>query len=160
MKIITFYIYRKGWKNQLSKVRVYLCGAMGCYKDNPELGEAWRLDVEEYFKALSDDIVCVNPALLYKYNADWHYKESEIMRYELRLVGKCDVVLANLKDLDKSVGSCDEILYAYLHDIPVIGFSDEDVYIHPWKEEQIERIEEGANAMHRAAHYIVGYYGF
>lgn len=144
----------------MSKVKVYLCGAMGCYKDNPELGEKWRLDVEKYFSSLNDDIVCVNPAVLYKYGTNWHIKESEIMRYELRLVGKCDVVLANLTDLDKSIGSCDEILYAYLHNIPVIGFSEnKDIDIHPWKEEQIERAEIGSGAMHRAAQYIIGYYG-
>ena len=144
----------------MPKTKVYLCGAMGCYKDKPEIGEKWRLDAEKYFSSLTDDVTCVNPALLYKYNANWHHKESEIMRYELRLVGKCDVVLANLKDLDKSVGSCDEILYAYLHNIPVIGFTEEDIFTHPWKEEQIERIEKGDGAMHRAIHYIVGYYGF
>ena len=92
---------------------------------------------------------------------------SEVMRFDLRKVREADLILVNLKDLDKSLGTSDEILYAYMRGIPIIGFlktekelteSDVQELVHPWKYEQIDRIETGEDAMEKAINYIIGYY--
>ena len=74
-------------------------------------------------------------------------------------------MLVNLKDIRQSVGSCDEIFYAYMLDKPIIGFIEEDItgeelieYVHEWKFEQIDRIEVGQEALKRACDYIRNYY--
>ncbi len=65
------------------------------------------------------------------------------MRFDLRMVREADIVLCNLRDLHSSLGTSDEILYAFISGKPVIGFIDDDSEvknIHPWKIEQIFRI--------------------
>ena len=77
-------------------------------------------------------------------------------------------MLVNLANLRKSVGTCDEIMYAYMNNIPVVGFLDIDrnlsteeiiELVHPWKYLQINRIETGSKAMLNAMNYIMEYYG-
>lgn len=66
-----------------------------------------------------------------------------------------------IRDLHSSLGTSDEILYAFISGKPVIGFIDDDSEvknIHPWKIEQIDRIESGKSAMERAIDYIYRYY--
>ena len=84
------------------------------------------------------------------------------MRFDLRKVKESRVVLVNLESLDKSLGTSDEILYAYLNDVPVIGFLEDESLIntvHEWKLCQIDRIETGNGAQERAMEYIKNYYG-
>ena len=74
------------------------------------------------------------------------------------------MLLVNLKDIEKSPGTIDEVFYAWLNNIPVIGFLDfvngaEGIELHPWIKEQIDRIETGENAMKKAMEYIKDYYG-
>ena len=77
------------------------------------------------------------------------------------MVREADIVLCNLRDLHTSLGTSDEILYAFISGKPVIGFiedKEEAKNIHPWKIEQIDRIESGKSAMKRAIDYIYRYY--
>jgi len=77
------------------------------------------------------------------------------------MVREADVILVNLKDLHTSLGTSDEIFYAFISGKPIIGFLDneEDIKkIHPWKIEQIDRIETGKDAMKNALKYIYRYY--
>ncbi len=83
------------------------------------------------------------------------------MRYEFNVLSGCDCVLVDLKNLEKSIGTSDEILLSYLRGIPVIGFYegvDNIDSIHPWKVEQIDRIETGKDALQNAIDYILNYY--
>ena len=83
------------------------------------------------------------------------------MRFDLRMVRESDIVLVNLKDLHNSLGTSDEILYAFIKGKPVIGFLEDEVdyeNVHPWKIEQIDRIETGKDAMKNAIDYIYRYY--
>lgn len=150
-------------------IRVYLAGAIGCYGKNNKEPLAWRKLAERYFKEFDWNFMCINPMDYYSYNNDSSKKYSEIMRFDLRKVESSDVILVNLKDVDKSLGTSDEILYAYLHNIPIIGFIEtENVLkevevvsmIHQWKYEQIDRIETGKDAMDKAIRYIKDYYYF
>lgn len=144
----------------MKEYKIYLAGAMGCYKTKEE-ANAWRKYVEDQFKLVNkycDNVKyeCFNPCNYFDYWNPSHKTEKEIMRIELSVLSKCDCVLVNLKDLDKSLGTSDEILYAYLHNIPIFGFCEsEEFVLHPWKEEQITRIESGKNALNEVLDYIL-----
>ena len=145
--------------------RVYTAGAMQAYVGSSRATQ-WRDEAESYFYNRDADFKIIKPTDYYEYGKSHHKTEKEIMRYELRLVKNADDVLVNLNDLRSSTGTKDEILYAYINDVPVIGFIDEDLSgdelverVHPWKYEQCERIETGTGSMKAAIDYIIEYYG-
>ena len=127
---------------------------MGCYKNSVQ-PLVWRQKAKEL---LEDSFSVIDPTYYYNYGSNEHKTEKEIMRFDMRKVLYSNVVLVNLKDLDKSLGTSDEILLAYLNNIPVIGFNTENTVIHPWKNEQIDRIEIGKTALFQACDYIINYY--
>lgn len=142
---------------------IYLAGAISCYynTDKHDYPKQWREDVKEYVKRMYDDIIVISPQDYYEIGKNYHKTETEVMRFDLRMVRESDIVLCNLKDLHTSLGTSDEILYAFIKGKPIIGFlEDESEYksIHPWKVEQIDRIESGKSAMERAIDYIYRYY--
>lgn len=134
---------------------------MGCYGIGAEYPKKWRKIVEEKINRQYYNFICINPVDYFEYGKNHHKSEREVMRFDLRMVKATDVVLVNLKDLNKSLGTSDEIIYAWNNDIPVIGFLEEgDIAdVHPWKIEQIDRIETGKDAIQKAIEYIGFYYG-
>lgn len=148
-------------------MEIYLAGAMACYGSESDEAKKWREKAKEYFSKWSGISRIVSPVDYYSIGSDYSKNPSEVMRFDLRKVREADLILVNLKDLDKSLGTSDEIFYAYMRGIPVIGFletedelSEEKVQeiVHPWKYEQIDRIETGEDAMTKAITYIIGYY--
>lgn len=142
---------------------VYLAGAMSCYfnTDQHDYPKKWRKDAKEYVKKLYDDITIVSPTDFYQIGKNYHKSESEVMRFDLRMVREADIVLCNLRDLHSSLGTSDEILYAFISGKPIIGFLENESEIkniHPWKIEQIDRIETGEGAMENALSYIYSHY--
>lgn len=142
---------------------VYLAGAMSCYfnTEQHDYPKQWREDAKEYVKKLYDDITLVSPTDYFEIGKNYHQSESEVMRFDLRMVREADIVLVNLKDLHSSLGTSDEILYAFISGKPIIGFLENKLEvknIHPWKIEQIDRIETGKDAMKNAIDYIYRYY--
>lgn len=142
-------------------LNIYTAGAMSCYGEKAEFPKQWRKQVSDWIEDNTSCFVCVNPTDYYEYGTDYHKSEREIMSFDLRKVREADILLVNLKDLDNSIGTCDEIFYAWTRKTPIIGFiEDEDTCenIHPWKIEQIDRIETGEGAMFKALEYIKNYY--
>ena len=142
---------------------IYLAGAMGCYfnTEQHDYPKQWREKVKEYVKEYYDNITIISPTDFYEIGKNYHKSEAEPMRFDLRMVSEADIVLVNLKDLASSLGTSDEIFYAFIKGKAIIGFLDneEDIkYVHPWKIEQIDRIETGKNAMQNALEYIYRYY--
>lgn len=140
---------------------------MTCYGSESDEAKKWREKAKEYFFRWGESCRIVSPVDYYSIGSDDSKKPSEVMRFDLRKVREADLILVNLKDLDKSLGTSDEIFYAYMRGIPVIGFletedelSEEKVQevVHPWKYEQIDRIETGEDAMVKAITYIIEYY--
>lgn len=140
---------------------------MTCYGSESDEAKKWREKAKEYFFRWGESCRIVSPVDYYSIGSDDSKKPSEVMRFDLRKVREADLILVNLKDLDKSLGTSDEIFYAYMRGIPVIGFletedelSEEKVQevVHPWKYEQIDRIETGEDAMAKAITYIIEYY--
>lgn len=142
---------------------IYLAGAMSCYfnTEQHDYPKQWREGVKQYVEKIYDDITIVSPTDFYEIGKGHHNTESEVMRFDLRMVRESDIVLVNLKDLHNSLGTSDEILYAFIKGKPVIGFLEDEVdyeNVHPWKTEQIDRIETGKDAMKNAIDYIYRYY--
>lgn len=150
------------------KVRIYLAGAIGYYGAGAEYPKLWRKMASEWFEIYSGyaydyDFYCIDPTRYYEYGKDNHKSEKEVMMFDLRKVESADVILVNLKDIEKSPGTIDEVFDAWINKIPVIGFletnSEEDIELHPWIQEQMDRIEIGENATKKAMIYIKDYYG-
>ena len=142
----------------------YLAGAIGCYHKENKIEKAteWRERAEKYFCNNCDTIKCINPCHYYDYGSNYHTSNYEPMRFDMRKVKESRVVLVNLEALDKSTGTSDEILIAWLNDIPVVGFLEDESLIntvHEWKICQIDRIEVGIGEQERAMEYIKNYYG-
>ena len=144
---------------------IYLCGAMETYEGTNE-ARVWRERAKEYFDKYSINFECISPVDYYNYGSNVAQRDSEIMRFDLRKVRESDILLVNLNDIRKSVGTCDEIFLAYVLGKPIIGFINKDVpnkeiaqLVHPWKYEQIDRIEVGDNSLSKACEYIKDYYG-
>lgn len=145
------------------KRNIYLAGAMSCYfnTDKHDYPKEWREEAKEYVKKLYDDITMVSPIDFYRIGKNYHHSETEVMRFDLRMVREADIVLVNLKDLHTSLGTSDEILYAFISGKPIIGFLEDESEIkniHPWKIEQLDRIETGEDAMKHTIDYIYRYY--
>lgn len=145
---------------------IYLIGAMKVYGSKSEEAKEWRNKVKEYFSEYSLNFECVCPTDYYEYGCNYHKSDREVMRFDLRKVRESDIMLVNLKDIRQSIGSCDEIFYAYMLGKPIVGFVEENIkgdelvdYVHEWKYEQIDRIETGENALEKACEYIKNYYG-
>lgn len=148
-------------------MEIYLAGAMACYGSESDEAKKWREKAKEYFFRWGESYRIISPVDYYSIGSDDSKNPSEVMRFDLRKVREADLILVNLKDLDKSLGTSDEIFYAYMRGIPVIGFLETEnelsegkvqEVVHPWKYEQIDRIETGKEAMEKAITYIVGYY--
>ena len=142
---------------------IYLAGAMSCYfnTDQNDYLKKWREDAKKYVKKLYDNITIVSPTDFYEIGKNYHKSESEVMRFDLRMVIEAYIVLCNLRDLHISLWTRYEILYAFISGKPVIGFLEDESEIknvHPWKIEQIDRIETREGAMKRAIDYIYRYY--
>lgn len=140
--------------------KIYLSGAIGCYeKSGSDYHKVWRKDVIDAFFGVSIDD-CFDPTKFYSYN-DSSYTEKEVMRYDLKQLKNSDIVLVNLDSIDMSIGTAQEIFYAYLLNIPIIGFieDEESTYIHPWVKEEVDKIFVGENSKDEAIDYIKTYYG-
>lgn len=142
---------------------VYLAGSMEAL--SKEEASKWRKDVKEWFD--ENNFKCVDPTIYYEYGEQYHTNDFEVMRFDLHKVKTADVILVNLNNIRKSIGTCDEIMYAYLNNIPIVGFIESDdeltteeiiAYVHPWKYVQINRIETGMDAMKKAVIYMENYY--
>lgn len=145
------------------KKKIYLSGAMGCYLGTKEEGyaETWRKETEKEFQLTNSNFNIFNPTRYYNYNE--HSDGKEVMRYELNQLKTSDILLVNLKDVDSSVGTIEEIFYAYILGLPIIGFLPEldntnNTFVHPWLYEQIDKVFEGKDSMQDAIYYIEDYY--
>lgn len=145
--------------------QIYTSGAMEAYA-NTDKAEKWRGEVKYFFDNYCENFKIVNPTDYYAYGKNYHKTDSEIFRFDLRKVRESDLVLVNLNDVRKSIGTCFEIYEAYKNGIPVIGFLDVELpmkemidLIHPWIYCCVDRIETGKDSMVRACRYIKEYYG-
>ena len=128
--------------------------------------EEWRIHVKDFFEKNNDDYKVINPTDYYQYGKIYHKTDKEVFRFDLRKVSNSDIVLVNLNDIRKSIGTCIEVYEAYKNNIPVVGFLNDELpveemikLIHPWIYCCVDRIETGKESLNKAINYIIDYYG-
>lgn len=128
--------------------------------------EEWRIHVKDFFEKNTDDYKVINPTDYYQYGKNYHKTDKEVFRFDLRKVSNSDIVLVNLNDIRKSIGTCIEVYEAYKNNIPVVGFLNDELpveemikLIHPWIYCCVDRIETGKESLSKAIYYIIDYYG-
>ena len=139
---------------------IYLAGAMGCYKDEPEKMNGWRLlattilNSKANFKDVRLEIV--NPVDYFNFEEPRRYKtQKEIFDFDLWQVVHSDLILVNLDRINDSAGTIIELYQAnQISKIPVVAFGD-DSDLHPWIRECINRIEDDLDG---AIEYIDEFY--
>ena len=97
-----------------------------------------------------------DPVIYYSNHSDNQYTYKEVMRYRFRAIKQSDVLLVNLNNID--IETSDDILYAYLNNVPVIAFSDSNSNIDDQKIEQIDRVEIGKDALTKVMMHVAGYF--
>ena len=145
------------------KKRVYLSGAMEAY-DGTDKAKEWREQCKNFFDDDNFTVFC--PTDHYEYGINYHKNNHEIFRYDLYQTRTSDIVLVNLNDIRKSIGTCMELYEAHKSGIPVVGFINDDISgeeliqkIHPWVYCCVDRIETGSDGLYKALDYIVEFYG-
>ncbi|MEO0215645.1 MAG: nucleoside 2-deoxyribosyltransferase [candidate division WOR-3 bacterium] len=112
-------------------MKIYLSGPI--YIDNKELTETWRNEATKYFNSLGIDVInpCRNKAT---YTPGFH-TPNEILFRDLKDIDESDIILAYLILAERKlpIGTVAEIMYAWLHQKPVVVVSeDRRILQHPW----------------------------
>lgn len=156
---------KAGVKDTLYK-KIYLAGS--CEAESLNDRSIWRTICEEWFKKNTDGFIVINPVAYFDYSRSDHKSDTEVFRFFNRKIKECNIILVNLKNIRKSVGTICELAWAYEHNIPIIGFTstreENDLDIqrkiyHSWIVEMCDRIETGYNALDDSLNYIKTYYG-
>ena len=116
--------------------KIYLVGAMSG-KTHEEVYE-WRADAK-YF--LERQFRVIDPADYYCAIGEPTYDtDKEYVRWELRSVKNCDLLVAKVEDGFNSLGTTAEITTAYNNDIPILLLVDsKDQKVHPFIEEMCDK---------------------
>lgn len=133
----------------MKKFEIYLAG--GCKHEEDE-GMGWRDLVTQQY----DDIYgikIINPLKYFSYSTKRHQSDRHVKQYYFSRIKKCDCVLVNLNNSEKSCGTCQEVQYAVDNDIPVIGFGKDNVY--SWLLIDCQCVFDSAE---EAMDYIIKYY--
>lgn len=127
--------------------------------------EVWRDKTTKWFKNQDRSVKVVNPTDYYTYGKNYHKTDKEVFRFDLHKVKHSDLILVNLNDIRKSIGTTIEVHEAYRRGIPVIGFIYDELpideliqLVHPWIYECCTRIESGKDSLERALIHIKDYY--
>ena len=95
-------------------------------------GKSWRRQVYKYAYDHEWNLKIFDPDEFFDYDWDNQYQKSDrqIREYYFQGIKKAEVVLVNLNGTKSSIGTGCEVTYANCHDVPVVGWGNQDVY--PW----------------------------
>ena len=113
---------------------VFLSGAMTGL--TPEEQKRWRNRIIEI---LGNDVVVYDPTCFDAESQDNQVQENGF-NYDISSIINSDMVILNLNKCMTSVGTCQEIMLAWLLGIPIVGFweNKEDIVpLHPWIEKEL-----------------------
>lgn len=134
-----------------SRFKIYLAGACKCFNDG---GKEWRRIAEKELNSYGIRPVTVfNPTKYFDYETHRYKTQKQIKSYYMSQLATSDLVLANLNDSDKSIGTAQEVQFAADHNIPIIGFGVMDIY--PWIYDDCQVVFAGLD---EACEYIEEYY--
>ena len=128
------------------KLNIFLSGGMSNIPE--EDSKKWRKLFKQikYINSpaapISQQCIYLDPTKLYKpsepYNPSY---EKEAMNYDLYCVKEADVIVVNFNSLS-SIGTAQEVMYAYTLNKPIIGMIERNKYsqLHPWYKEECMKI--------------------
>lgn len=134
------------------------CYLAGACKNVEDEGREWREKITKMLEQAAEwkevHIKVINPVEYFSYSETKHKTHKQVKNFYMNKIKKCDFVICNLDDSDKSVGTGQEVQYAICNEIPVIGFGKSNIY--PW----IAEVDCDAvfDSMHEAVDYIRDYY--
>lgn len=115
----------------MKDIQIYLAGA--CYNE-PDEGAEWREKATSIIQQASEwadrKVQVINPLNYFSYSENKQKSHKQVKNFYMNKIRNCDVVLVNLKNSANSCGTCMEVQFAVDHNIPVIGFNNENSY--PW----------------------------
>lgn len=115
----------------IDTLKIYLAG--NC-KYEPDGGASWRKEITEKLCKVAEwsdkKIKICNPLNYFSYKLNKHKTQKQVKEFYLNKISKCDLVIVNLNNSDKSIGSAQEVQFAVDNYIPVIGFGTKNIY--PW----------------------------
>lgn len=146
---------------------IYLSGRMSGIPTSE--AKAWRSEFKRNVMRYGDGKFDVfDPTFYYNYDTlrigDDIPTDREIFRYEHNMLLRSKVVVCNLKGIEHSVGTINEIAWAYDRGIPIIGFDAErsinqiNEETHPWILQEMDKIYTGEDVIESAAIYAVVYF--
>lgn len=138
--------------------RIYTAGRMKGISLEEQM--EWRIRLKDELEInWEKKFVYIMPPTFYNYAQKVHKTEREVKEWELSQLAKCDVMVVNLDDIEKSIGTITELATA----VAVNNLTDRHIYIigigenkdlHPWISDSIFRFEPDVES---AAEYISDY---
>lgn len=108
------------------KREVYLAGS--CKNVSVEERNGWRNNICDMLDANSENLKAFNPNIHFSYEKNNPNNEKLVMDFFLHRLSECDIVVFNLNNSDKSVGTGIEFGKALAENKFIIGFGNENVY--------------------------------
>lgn len=139
---------------------IYTAGAMKGSTLTEQMSWRFALEIAVKNHANGKSFTFIHPPLYYNYEETSHQTEREIMEYELNALRRCDILVVNLADVHKSIGTHMELGFVNAvnafgnRHIFVIGIGD-DTPAHPWIEASLFRKER---TVEEAAAFISYYF--
>ena len=104
----------------------------GKCKGLQDQGRTWREDITNKLETVAEwsgkEVHIINPIKYFSYDESKHKTNKQVKEFFMNKISKCDMVIVNLNDSDSSVGTAQETQFAVDHDIPVIGFGNNNTY--------------------------------
>lgn len=125
--------YRIG--TEYKNLAIFLSGAMTGL--TPEEQKGWRDKIKNWM--ICKKVVVFDPTCFDAESKDAEVQENGF-NFDVNSIINSDMIVLNLKKCMTSVGTCQEIMLAWLLGIPIIGFweKEEDVVpLHPWIEKEL-----------------------
>lgn len=112
-------------------IKIYLAGACRHLEDE---GAEWREKATNMLQQTAEwqdvKVKIINPLDYFSYNDSKPKTHKQVKALYMNKILNCTLVLVNLCDSDKSVGTGQELQFAKDHQKAVVGFGRENVY--PW----------------------------
>lgn len=123
---------------------IFLSGAMTGLSELEQ--KNWREYFKDYFKT---EYYIIDPTV---FDAEDEDKETQEFGHTYDLCGiiNCDYFIVNLNKAAQSVGTCQEIMFAWLLKKPIIGFwESKDLVqpLHPWIENKLTNKMKSINTV-------------
>lgn len=140
----------------MQNFKIYLSGSM--MDSSWEEQTKWRQQIQNAIKFGDYDyekkVTFFDPTQYYNFEEKKQKNEREVMEFDLYNLRNSNLVVVNLNN-PKSLGTMSELILAYEHHIPVIGWNSSGETLHPWIECCITRM---CDNLRETVEHIVEFY--